>query len=158
VERGALSLMPAPHEADDIIPGSRWPCIKGPGDAIVLASAAGYVAFVLADSHVGAQDCLHHAQFRRLYAAPYDSRAIRSWFSMSVANLQEFHAFWLAGKLYARTARRTIEEAFQPSRGRGGAVPKGARYVGTYTAPFRPDGFFPDLHDALVSVGARTAA
>jgi hypothetical protein len=140
-----------PHAASDIIPGSRWPCAAGQGCAIVLATASGYVVFTFTDGAVVAQERLHHQQFRRLYVQPYDSRAVRSWFAMSIANLQEFHAFWFAGKPYARTARRSVEDAYKPCRARGGAVPKGARYVGTYTAPLRPDSFFPDLHDALVS-------
>jgi hypothetical protein len=149
------------HAASDIVPGSAWPCASGVGCAHVLSSAAGYVGFLFTDGAVQAEERLHHDEFRRLYVAPYDARAVRSWFSVCVANLQSFHVFWLpaARKLYARSTRRSVQDAFKPSRGRGGAVPQGAAYIGTYADPCTTEAFLGDLHDALADVGrGQTAA
>lgn len=146
---GAVSHKP--HPAQDIVAGSRWPCACGPGCAVVKAAAAGWVEFTFTDGAVVVREHLHHAAFRRRFVAPYDSRAVRSWFSMTMSNLQQAHLFWdpMGGKLYARTTRRSIEDAFIPSRGRGGAVPSGVLFVGTYTAPIDADSFFRDFHDVL---------
>lgn len=147
-----------PHAAQDIVPGSRWVAMNGPGIATVIEAVEGYVTFTSFDGAVAARETLHHGIFRRAYAPPYDGRRLRSWFSMCVTNLQAFHVFWLNGKPYARTARRSVADAFKPGRGRGGAVPQGATHIGTYTDPCTPDTFFSDLNDAIVSATRRQSA
>lgn len=79
---------------------------------------------------------------------------VRAQFLVSLCNLQSFHAFWepYAEKLLARSTKRTVAEAYQPSRGRGGAVPASAVYVGTYTTPFSPDQFLEDLDDHIALI------
>lgn len=81
----------------------------------------------------------------------YDSRAVRQQFVMSLANLDHLHIFWCPrrDRIYARSARRLWTEAYKPCRGRGGAVPPSAHYVGTYSKPFSADVFMGDL-DATI--------
>lgn len=87
--------------------------------------------------------------------APYDARKVRSQFSMSLANLSQMHVFWRKAeqRISVRSTRRSIEDAYKPSRGRGGALPKEAIYVGTYTEPFPASAFITDLDDLLASLG-----
>lgn len=148
-----------PHPAQDIIPGSRWPCREGLGCAIVKASAAGWVDFIFTDGAVGARQRLHHTDFRRQFAAPYDSRAIRSQFAMCMANLQAFHAFWgpQARRIFARSTNRPPEAARAPARG-SPEVPADAIYIGTYSNPFAPETFLADLNDALATTPGSAAA
>lgn len=82
----------------------------------------------------------------------YDTRAVRQQFVMSLANLDHLHMFWCPrrDRLYARSARRPWTEAYKPQRGRGGAVPPSARYIGTYTHPFNAEQFLEDL-DAVIT-------
>jgi hypothetical protein len=82
----------------------------------------------------------------------YDQRTVRRQFVMSLANMDHLHIFWCPrrDRLYARSARRPWQEAYKPQRGRGGAVPPSARYVGTYTHPYKADEFLEDL-DALIT-------
>lgn len=84
---------------------------------------------------------------------PYDARRLRSQFTMTVANLSSFHAFFdaAAKRLYARTAKLPAHESRSPSRGRP-PVPSNALYVGTYCEPVTADLFFDDLNDALANL------
>lgn len=102
---------------------------------------------------------MHHFHFRERFLAPYDSRAIRSQFSMCLANLQAFHAFFglTARRIFARSVSRPPEDSRAPARG-SPPVPPDAIYVGTYSDPFQPDAFIADLNDALAAAGPTTTA
>jgi hypothetical protein len=54
--------------------------------------------------------------------------------AMSLCNIQAVRFWWSAStsRLYARTMRRPAEDAFKPTRGRGGAVPADSVLVGEY--------------------------
>ena len=133
----------------DIVLGSTWNAADG-ARARVIDADAGYVRFQHQDGRV---EVTHHLRFRERFAPPYNARKVRSQFSMSLDNLESFHAFWVPAerRLTVRSARRSPEDAYKPSRGRGGAVPKEAIYVNTYSNPVSPDAFFGDLHDAIAS-------
>lgn len=149
-----------PHGAQDIVAGSRWPSARGSGHAIVRAAAAGWVEFAFSDgTMVLPRERMHHIHFRERFVAPYDSRAIRSQFSMCLANLQAFHAFFdrAARRIFARSVTRSIEDSRKAARG-SPAVPPAAIFVGTYTNPVQPDDFLTDLNDALATDGSDTAA
>jgi hypothetical protein len=148
-----------PHPAQDIVAGSRWPSARGPGCATVRAVAAGYVDFTFNDGAVVAHERLHHEQFRRLYIEPYDSRSVRSWFSMSLANLQACHVFWSRAlrRGFARNISRAPDDSRAAARG-SPAIPADAMYVGTYSSPFAPDAFLDDLNDTLATEADGTTA
>lgn len=149
------------HPAQDVVAGARWPSRMGHGHAVVQSAAAGFVVFRFTDGKMLLPpEQMHHLNFRERFLAPYDARHVRSWFAMALANLQHFHAFMApeSTRLLARTARRSVADSFKPCRGRGGAVPPGSTYIGTYMAPLSPDSFFGDLHDALADRGADAAA
>lgn len=149
-----------PHGAGDIVPGSRWPSARGPGHAIVRDAAAGWIEFTYSDgTRVLELERMHHTEFRKRFVAPYDSRALRSQFSMCLANLQSFHAFFgrRARRIFARSVSRPPEESRAAARG-SPAVPPDAVFVGTYYNPFAPDRFLDDLNDALATDGHDSAA
>lgn len=145
----------APHPASDIVVGSRWDSRSDRGFAIVRCSAAGYIEYVRQDGRRGRA---HHETFRNAFISPYDSREVRSRFSMSLANLIELHAFWSPAThhLFARSASRSVADSYKPARG-SPPLPAEAIYVGTYTHPYPTDGFLNDLNDALASLGTRSA-
>lgn len=148
-----------PHEAADIVPGSRWPSRRGIGVAEVTEVGANRVTFTFIDGARVTRGWLHHLEFREQYEQPYDSRAVRSKFSMYLANLPSFHAFWsrTARNLFARSTTRSPADSFSPARG-SPALPPDAIYVGTYAQPFPTDAFLADLHDALASNRPSTPA
>ena len=116
----------------DIPAGSTW--IDSAGRcATVRTAAARYVSFVAA----GAFGTVHEEAFRRAFAPLYDRQAIRSQFSMSLANLGEFRVFWLPA--YRRIMCRSI------SCTRHFAIPDGALEVGTFSGPCSSAAFFEAL-------------
>lgn len=128
------------NAAADILPGSVWESL---GVRVkVLSTAAGYVRY-RQDVGLGLQ---HHAAFRRAFRPIYDRRAVKSQFSMSCANLDQFHAYWLpsAKTLVARSiaCRRRFR------------VPPGAIHVGTYANPCSADAFLDDLDCVLATLEA----
>jgi hypothetical protein len=90
--------------------------------------------------------------FLERFAPYYHRKQIRDQFQQALVNLDAFHAFWCPERhrLFARTAKGDPNEAYKPTRGRGGAVPASAHYIGTYTYPFNADEFLGDL-DALIT-------
>jgi hypothetical protein len=138
-----------------ILPGSTWIGRDGPGYARVLEAVSGHVRFI---DHAGAMRTVHHLQFRDLFEAPYEARAVRSQFSMSIANLVSFHAFWSLAlkRLLARSSNRSIEDSRKAARG-SPALPPDAFHVGTYAQPITADAFFTDLNDALAIRAAASA-
>jgi hypothetical protein len=156
VGEGAKALMAyRQHPAADIVPGSIWSRRTGEGRATIIRTAAGYVMFELANGERGQA---FHAHFRIDYVAPYDSREVRSQFSVCTANLSHFHAYWSAAarRLFARSANRPIDDARSPARG-SPAVPPEAVHVGTYSDPFTTDAFLADLNDTLASLASPAA-
>lgn len=155
--------------AGDITRGSMWQAREGQGGARVISTQAGYVCFE--DANDGATKILHHHRFRDRYAEPYDARALRSQFEMSLSNLDEYHAFWSPSKqkLYARSASAGAPgEVRGAARGRP-ALPDDAEFVGTYSndaAIATPqwhrrgmtvfEAFIDDLHDVLARIFRRT--
>ena len=157
--------------AGDITRGSRWPSRQGESAARVVSTQAGYVCFE--DAGDGEIKLLHHHRFRTIYAEPYDTRALRSQFEMSLSNLDEFHAFWTPSKqkLFARSASAGAPgEVRGAARGRP-ALPEDAEYVGTYSNDAdiaKPqwhrrgmtvfEAFIDDLHDVLARIFRNPAA
>lgn len=132
----------------DIVPGSVWS--RGDSSAYVLGVAEGYVRYETG----GEPELLHHSQFRALFSSPYDARKVRSQFSMSLANLVTFHAFWSpsANRMFARSVSRgDPTKAYAPARG-SPALPIDAIFVRTYDDRATPNDFFEDLNDVLASV------
>lgn len=93
---------------------------------------------------------LHERDFRARFAPIYDRAAIRSQFSMSLANLGEFRVYWLPEprRIMARSVSCT----------RQFRVPPGAELVGVYSAPCRTDAFFDDLDDLIRRLAAHVPA
>ena len=147
------------HPASDIVPGSRWVSAEGRGYAIVMCAAGGHVRLLFTDGGAIAEQRLHHEQFRQRFVAPYDSRQLRSKFSMYMANLSEFHAFWCltTRRLFARSTTRSPADAHIAARG-SPALPPGVILVGTYSQPYKPDGFLADLNDAIAGSSHSAAA
>lgn len=118
---------------------------------IIVAAGNHYVEFMRGCDHI---EIFYERHFRERFAATYDRARLRSQFSMSLANLDSFHAFWCPAsqKLFARSAGRAVEDAYKPSRGRGGALPRTARYVGTYSNPCSPSTFLENLDDHLAKL------
>lgn len=145
----------ADRNAADITRGSIWPA-RGAGHARVIAVAGGHVRFA---RESGAIEVLHHLRFREVYREPYDARQCRSQFSMSVANLVSFHAFWSPSlrRMFARSSTIRPSDCARASRGRP-ALPPDAVLVGTYVAPVSPDTFFADLNDVLADAFRRPSA
>ncbi len=141
----------------DVTPGSIWLGRYG-GHARVISVEGGYVRFAREDGHVDPLP-MHRWRFRELYLEPYDARRCRSQFSMSVANLVSFHAFYspTARRMYARSANVPPSSCAGASRGRP-ALPADAIFIGTYESPVSPAAFFEDLNDALANVLRSPAA
>lgn len=154
----------------DIAPGSTWNARAGDGCAIVIRIVGAYVEFEdeAGRLHMG-PGAMYHAHFRERYVEPYDAQQCRSQFSMSLANLANFHAFWSPSqrRMYARSATGDPAEVRGAARGRP-ALPADAEYIGTYAVDEREDGtqprrmgpceaFLEDLNDLLASIG-RTPA
>jgi hypothetical protein len=96
-------------------------------------------------------------QFRSIRERFLDSATVqrsRSQFSMSLANLANFHAFWspTLKRMFARNATMHLSECARASRGRP-ALPPDAIHVGTYSHPVSTDAFFEDLNDVLATEG-----
>ncbi len=136
------------NPAADILPRSIWeptgpaivPLIARSPRIRVLSTAGGYVRYVRGDEGVV---LVHHFEFRRWFQPLYDRRAVRSQFTMSLANLGEFRVFWLPAlrRIMARSVSCT----------RQFAIPAGAVLVGTYSHPFRADAFLDDLDCAIAT-------
>lgn len=116
----------------DIPTGSTWIDAAGRW-ATVRTAAARYVSFV-AD---GSRGTVHESEFRRAFSPLYDRQAVRSQFSMSLANLGEFRVFWLPE--HRRIMARSI------SCTRHFAIPEGAREVGVFSGPCKMADFFEAL-------------
>lgn len=139
--------------ACDIHPGSTW--VGEDGFACVRNVDAGYVRYTID----GVACTIHHDQFRRQFQSPYDARRVRSQFSMSLAVLAVFHAFWCSAsqRFFARSVTRAPNACYSAARG-SPAVPQGAVFVGTYSPPATPDVFLEDLNDVLACLATRRSA
>ena len=132
----------------DIPPGSTWIDCAGARSTVrsSVIDPARYVCFTREN---GARplrlETVHENDFRREWSAIYDRAAIRSQFTMSLANLGEFRVFWLPE--HRRIMARSV------SCTRHFKVPPGALLVGVYSTPCKTDAFFDDLDELL-----RTAA
>lgn len=144
--------------AADITRGSICEAAPGcsGGAARVLAVSAGYVRFARSE---GCIEILHHALFLQRYVPIFEARQVRSQFSMSLANLSNFHVFFsrCQRRIFARSAKVPIESCAGAARGRP-ALPADAVYVGTYSDPVSPDDFFSDLHDAIADLFSTATA
>jgi hypothetical protein len=150
------------RSAADIGLGSIW--CRGDGTcAIVRSVNARHVTFT---DHVGAIDTFHVNRFREVFVeSPYDARDVRSQFSMSVANLDSFHAFWSPSqkRMFARSAACRPEDVRTAARGRP-PLPPDAEFIGTYAGKIvvhqgwkqrvmcSVDAFFDDLNDRLIEL------
>ncbi|HSW83481.1 MAG TPA: hypothetical protein VLH12_08405 [Usitatibacter sp.] len=143
------------NPARDILPNSYWDangvCVQ------VLSTGGGYVRAW----DGSAVQHLHHVQFRIAFREVYDRRAFRSQFSMSLCNLDEFHAFFspsVRNRFFARCVTRSPEDAFTARRGQP-ALPPDCVFVGTYAKSFSASSFLDDI-DAIVEriLGASAAA
>lgn len=131
----------------DISPRSTW--IAPSGERVLVTSAAArHVVYHCAGPARGG--VLHERDFRARFAPIYDRAAIRSQFSMSLANLGEFRVYWLPEprRIMARSVSCT----------RQFRVPPGAELVGVYSAPCRTDAFFDDLDDLIRRIAANAPA
>lgn len=119
-----------------IAPGSLW---EGPnGRPIrVIQAAAHHVAIDTGES----TEVLWEAAFRYIFRPLYDREKIRSQFTMSLANLGEFRAFWLPDMAKIMVRSVSCQRQFR--------VPEGALLVGTWSAPCRVEDFFEAL-DAVI--------
>ena len=116
----------------DIPAGSTW--IDAAGRlATVRTAAARHVSFVCP---IGPMT-LHESEFRRAFSPLYDRQAVRSQFSMSLANLGEFRVFWLP------RLRRIMCRSISCTR--HFAIPEGALEVGTFSGPCTSADFFEAL-------------
>jgi len=138
----------------DIARGSTWIAREGEGSALVVRVCAGWVFFADAS---GAMSEMYYAQFRARFSEPYDAQQCRSQFSMSLANLANFHAFWSPSqrRMPARSATAAPDEMRGAARGRP-ALPDDAQYLGTYAIdedkPRGPvDAFLEDLNDLIAA-------
>lgn len=122
----------------DIAPGSTWIAPDGLR-VVVVSAAARHVVYRAPDLAV-----LHEIQFRASFQPVYDRSAMRSQFSMCLANLGAFTAYWIGrrDKFMARSVSCT----------RRFRIPDGARQIDTYEAPFSPDTFLEDLDDLLARI------
>lgn len=116
----------------DIPEGSTWIDATG-RRATVRTAAARHVSFASAFGPI----TLHEIQFRAWFSPLYDRQAIRSQFSMSLANLGEFRVFWLPA--HRRIMCRSV------SCTRHFSIPEGALEVGTFSDPCRMADFFEAL-------------
>lgn len=128
----------------DILPGSTWIAVDG-SRAIVRTAAARYVSFMA--SGIMAPP-VHESAFRARFQPLYDRAAVRSQFSMSLANLGEFRVYWLPER------RRIVARSVCCTR--HFAVPEGAQLVGTFADPCKADAFFEAL-DVVVRMPAEEA-
>lgn len=132
------------NPARDIVPRSYWEaedvCVQ------VLSTAGGYVRYW----DGSAARHMHHLKFRAAFRQAYDRDAFRKQFSMSLCNLEEFHAFFSPSvrRFFARRVSRTPEESFAATRG-AAALPGDAIFVGTYAKSFSPSDFLNDIDDLL---------
>lgn len=135
------------NAARDILPRSYW---EAPGECVqVLSTAGGYVR--IWDGKAARH--MHHLQFRAAFRQAYDRNAFRSQFSMSLCNLEEFHAFFSPSvrRFFARCVNRTPEKAFAATRG-AAALPKDSIFVGTYAESFSPSDFLNDIDDLVEKI------
>jgi hypothetical protein len=143
------------NPARDIPPRSYW---EATGACVqVLSTAGGYVR-----AWDGATvRHLHHLQFRAEFHQAYDRNAFRSQFSMSLCNLEEFHAFFSLSmrRFFARCVNRPPEDSFRATRG-AAALPPDAVYVGSYAKTFSASDFLKDVDDIveeLLGIGTARA-
>ncbi len=129
----------------DILPRSTW---IGPDGtrASVISAAARHVTFTRVSPIVQRPlltlpETLHERDFRARFFPIYDRAAIRSQFTMSLANLGEFRVYWLPAR------RRIMARSISCTR--QFRVPPGAELVGVYSNPFKTEAFFDDLDDVI---------
>ena len=122
----------------DIAPGSVWVSFFLNWTARIDVAAGGWVRFTPKD---GAPQLYSEREFRFRFLPLYDREKIRSQFTMSLANLGEFRAYWLhdLAKIMVRSV--SCQRQFR--------VPEGARLVGTWSAPCKVEDFFEAL-DAVI--------
>jgi hypothetical protein len=143
----------------DIARGSIWIDCEDGSRVIVKSAGNHYVEFMRGRDQL---ETWYDQHFRKRFLAERSvarlerdrmlRAAVRKQFSMSLANLDHLHAFWcpVSSRLFVRNVKREPSEAYKPSRGRGGAVPASARYIGTYANPCNAEDFLEDL-DALIT-------
>lgn len=88
---------------------------------------------------------------QELQLSAAERRASVARANVSLCNLAGCHFFWSPSRrrLYAREARRRIEDCYRPSRGRGGALPADALYIGCYVHGIAARVVLEDLYDTL---------
>ena len=137
----------------DILPRSAWIAPDGER-ATVRCAAARHVTF-LRLSHIVpgpfAQpvETLHEREFRARFSPIYDRQAIRSQFSMSLANLGEFRVFWLPH------LRRIVCRSISCTR--HFRIPEGSLEVGTFSGPCKMADFFEALDFVVLRALEATA-
>ena len=136
----------------DILPGSTWIDATGEERVRVVAAAARFVVFRYMPGAAGPPPggAMSEAEFRLRYFPIYNRAAVRSQFSMCIANLGEFRVFWLPA--HRRIMARSV------SCTRHFRVPDDASLVGTYSAPFRTEDFLADLDDIIRRLPIHAAA
>lgn len=132
----------------DIAPGSTWISPDGTR-ASVRAAAARHVTFLRFSPivpHPFAQptETMHESDFRARFEPRYYRAKMRSQFSMTIANLGAFRAFWIGNPERFLARSMSCTRQFR--------IPDGARLIGTYEQPFRPDAFLEDLDDVLAQL------
>lgn len=129
-----------------IAPGAIW--VHRDGPAVVLVGPTPDAARVAFSD--GFRTCTFHmpvAEFRESFAPIYDRTEIYQWFSMTLANLDEFRAYWIPGR-QSPIARGLSARKNWP-------VPPGAIFVGQYVPPCNPRTFLEDLDGVLSSIHAK---
>jgi hypothetical protein len=129
--------------------GDIWIDEHDASEVIIVTSGARYVEFMRARDRV---EIYYLRHFVDRFRPHYDRPGIRRQFVFSLANLHHLHAFWcpISKRFFSRTGARSPADAYMPRRGRGGALPATALYIGTYGHPFEGDEFLDDL-DALIT-------
>lgn len=135
----------------DVAQGQIWIDRRDASHVIIVTAGNHYVEFMRGRDRL---EIFYERHFRERFTPAYDRVQLRSQFSTSLANLDSFHAFWCpaSGRMFARSAGRSVSDAYKPSRGRGGAVPKTAMHVGSYSNPCPSSTFLEDLDDLIAKL------
>lgn len=129
----------------DIVPGSIWLRTDGGPRARVIAAASRHVVYRDAEGAIRQpSQLLHENAFRATFLPLYGRREMKSQFSMSIANLGEFRAYWIGdpGRFLARSV--SCQRKF--------SIPARAIEIGLYVAPFHSDSFLADLDCVLAAI------
>lgn len=131
----------------DIPKRSIWVDADGTRVVIVVA-AEGYVSFVRAKGEK--PQTIHEQAFRARFESLYDRAALRSRFSMSLANLVEFRAYWVPSQ------RRVITRGIASTK--PWPIPPDSEFIGRYAHPCSSEDFIEDLDNVIARLHVAAAS